>query len=198
MNFPDYQCYFAKIGYNALAYACIWLNACIAFERGLIVCFDSKTNATRWRSICTLILLSAIACGSITPMIVCSCDWDNVPSLKTARLFFVWFSTVAGLSTYVLAILLILISFARRIRRYGTENGSFMKTYLKLFYSHLFIFIPPFAYVFGYIPHTIVINTQDTSQLYFQCGISMDNVWPELSYSSGEIMAENTMLALLL
>ncbi|CAF4913938.1 unnamed protein product, partial [Rotaria magnacalcarata] len=36
MNFPDYQCYFAKIGYNALAYACIWLNACIAFERGLI------------------------------------------------------------------------------------------------------------------------------------------------------------------
>ncbi|CAF1945341.1 unnamed protein product [Rotaria magnacalcarata] len=173
MNFPDYQCYFAKIGYNSLVYACIWLNACIAFERGLIVCFDSKTNATRWRSVCTITVLTVIAGGSAIPMMVYHCDFGNIPSLQTARLFLVWFSTVAGLSTYVLAILLILLSFARRIRRYGTENGSFMKTYLKLFYSHLFIFIPPFAYAFGYIPYSIVINTQDPSQWYFQCGISM-------------------------
>ncbi|CAM4809070.1 unnamed protein product [Rotaria magnacalcarata] len=172
MNFPDYQCYFAKIGYNSLVYACIWLNACIAFERGLIVCFDSKTNATRWRSVCTITVLTVIAGGSAIPMMVYHCDFGNIPSLQTARLFLVWFSTVAGLSTYVLAILLILLSFARRIRRYGTENGSFMKTYLKLFYSHLFIFIPPFAYAFGYIPYTIVTNTQDPTQLYFQCGIS--------------------------
>ncbi|CAM4918625.1 unnamed protein product [Rotaria socialis] len=172
-HYPAYQCYFAKIGYNTLVYVCIWLSACIAVERGLIVSWNSKTNATRWRSICTIIFLSAVACGSITPMIIYKCDWDNIPSLQTMRLILVWFSTVAGLSTYVLAILLILISFARRIRRYGTENGSFIKTYLKLFYSHLFIFIPPIAYAVGYIPYTIVNNTQDTNQLYFQCGISM-------------------------
>ncbi|CAF3448655.1 unnamed protein product [Rotaria socialis] len=172
-HYPAYQCYVGKIGYNALVYACIWLNACIAFERGLIVCLDSKTNATRWRSVCTITVLSAIAGGSAIPMMVYNCDFGNIPGLQTARVFFGWFSGVAGLSTYVFGTLLILISFTRRIRRYGTENGSFIKTYLKLFYSHLFIFIPPIAYAVGYIPYTIVTNTQNTSQLYFECGISM-------------------------
>ncbi|CAF4371797.1 unnamed protein product [Rotaria socialis] len=126
-NFPGYGCYFGKIGYNALVYGCIWLNACIAFERGLIVCLDSKTNATRWRSICTITVFSVIATGSAIPMMVYNCDFGNIPGLQTARLFLVWFSIVTGLSIYVLATLLILISFARRIRQYGTEDGSFIK-----------------------------------------------------------------------
>ncbi|CAF4390270.1 unnamed protein product [Rotaria magnacalcarata] len=120
---------------------------------------DSKTNATRWRSVCTITVLSAISGGSAIPMMVYNCDFGNIPSLQTARLILVWFSTVADLSTYVFATLLILISFARRIRRYGTENGSFIKTYIKLFYSHLFIFIPPIAYAVGYIPYTVTYNT---------------------------------------
>ncbi|CAF3571900.1 unnamed protein product [Rotaria socialis] len=172
-NFPGYGCYFGKIGYNALVYGCIWLNACIAFERGLIVCLDSKTNATRWRSICTITVFSVIATGSAIPMMVYNCDFGNIPGLQTARLFLVWFSIVTGLSIYVLATLLILISFARRIRQYGTEDGSFIKTYLKLFYNHLFIFIPPIAYAVGYISYTVIINTGPSTQYYFECGISM-------------------------
>ncbi|CAF3982675.1 unnamed protein product [Rotaria sp. Silwood1] len=46
----DYNCYFGKIGYNGLVYFCIWLSSFVACERGLIVCFGIKTNATRWRS----------------------------------------------------------------------------------------------------------------------------------------------------
>ncbi|CAF3412191.1 unnamed protein product [Rotaria socialis] len=172
-HYPAYQCYFAKIGYNTLVYACIWLSACIAVERGIIITWNSKTNATRWRPICSIIFLSVVACGSITPMIIYKCDWGDIPSLQTARLILVWFNTVAGLSTYIFAILLSLISFARRIGRYGTDDGSFIKTYLKLFYSHLSIFIPPIAYAVGYIPYTVTYSTVPSTQYYFECGISI-------------------------
>ncbi len=76
---------------------------------------------------------------------------------------------------YLLATLLILISFTRRIRRYGMENGSFIRTFLKLLYTYSFIFVPPIAYGVGYIPFTIVhYHSKNSGQAYFHCGISTE------------------------
>jgi hypothetical protein len=52
------------------------------------------------------------------------------------------------------------------------ENGSYIITYLKLLKSHLFIFVPPIAYVISEIPYTIVVNTEKPGDEYFRCGIS--------------------------
>ena len=172
-QFQILHCYGAKIGYNMLVYLCIWFSSCIAFERGLIVWFDGKMGATRWRSIVTVIVMLLIASGSATPLLIVNCDWDRSSILLAVRGFFVWFYTSTGLAIYVLASLLILISFARRVRSYGMEDGSFVKTFLKLFGKHLFIFIPPIAYVISNIPYNIVINTKSSNHSYFQCGISV-------------------------
>ncbi len=65
-----------------------------------------------------------------------------------------------------------LISFSRRIRRYGTENVSFIKTFLKLLYTHIFIFVPTIAYGVDDIPCTIVSHSKNPKHSYFQCDIS--------------------------
>jgi hypothetical protein len=153
-------------------YLCIWFSACVAFERGLVICFNGKMNASRWRSFLTTIVIFVIAGGSATPMLVYNCDCDNVPNLQIARGFFIWFYIIAGITIYVLATLLVVISFARRIHQYGMENGSCIKTFFKLLYTHLFIFVPPFAYAVSYIPYAIVINNKNSKHSYFQCGIS--------------------------
>jgi hypothetical protein len=163
-------CYVGKIGYNMFIYLCIWFSACITFERALIVRFDFKMNANRWRSFVTSLVIFTIAGGSAAPMIWSNCDWDHIPPLGTVHVFFVWFYIVTGLVIYVVATLLVLISFAGRIRRYGMENGSYIKTFVKLLYTHLFIFVPPIAYAISQIPYTIVFNTENS---YFQCGISI-------------------------
>jgi hypothetical protein len=72
----------------------------------------------------------------------------------------------------MLATLLVLISFASRIRRYGMENGSYIKTFLKLLYTHLFIFVPPIAYGISEIPYAVIYYTKNQKHSYFQCGIS--------------------------
>jgi hypothetical protein len=114
----------------------------------------------------------AVAGGSATPMILYKCDWENIPNLQTVRGFYGWFYTISGITLYVVATLFVLISFARRIRRYGTENGSFIKTFLKLLYTHLFIFIPPIAYGVGYLPYAIIDLVKNPKYSYYQCGIS--------------------------
>ncbi len=168
-----FYCYVGKIGYNMFIYLCIWFNAFIAFERGLIIRFDFKMNANRWRSIVTSLIMFIIAGGSAAPLLWCKCEWDNIPPLQTLHVFFVWFYIVTGLVIYLVATLLVLISFARRIRRYGMrKNVSYIKTFLKLLYTHLFIFIPPIAYIISEIPYTIVVNTESPGNEYFQCGIS--------------------------
>jgi hypothetical protein len=166
------SCALSKVGYTTIVYLCIWFSLSVAFERALIICFDSKTNSSRWRSFAFIIFNFALAGGSAIPMIVYKCDWDNIPNVQTMRDFFITFYIVAGITIYVLATLLVLISFARRIRRYGTENGSFIKTFLKLFYTHLFIFIPPTAYAVGYIPYAIISLVKNPEYTYYQCGIS--------------------------
>jgi hypothetical protein len=62
-------------------------------------------------------------------------------------------------------------SFDRRIRQYGTENGSFIKAFLKVLYTYLFIFVPLIAYGICQLPYTIVVNTNNPKHSYFQCGI---------------------------
>jgi hypothetical protein len=114
----------------------------------------------------------AVAGGCVTPMMLYTCDPNKSPNFNIVRAFFGWFFNITGVTIYILATLLVLISFALRIRRYGTENGSFIKTFLKLLYTHLFIFIPPIAYVVGYIPLAVVLDLTDRKHSYYQCGIS--------------------------
>jgi hypothetical protein len=134
-----FRCYVAKIGYNTLIHLCIMFSSCIAFERGLIICFQGKMNASRWRSYVATIVLFGIAAGSTIPMLVYKCEWGNIPNLQIARDFITESYIPVFIAVYLLATLLVLISFARRIRRYGMENGSHIKTFLKLLYTHLFI-----------------------------------------------------------
>jgi hypothetical protein len=167
-----FHCYVSKIGYNMFIYLCIWFSSCVAFERGLVICFKRTMNASPWRSLVTTIVVLATAGGSATPLLLYKCDWDNTPGLQTARGFFIWFYLVTGITIYLLATLLVLISFVRRIHHYGTEHGSYIKTFRKLLYRHLFIFVPPIAYGIGYIIYTIVYQTRNPDHSYFQCGIS--------------------------
>lgn len=170
------DCVVTKVGYNMFVYICIWFNAIIAFERGLIIWFNGRMNNNRRRPFIIVSIVFLIAGGSVTPLIWYNCDWNkNLPALVTYRIFVIWFYIVVGLTIYVLATLLVLISFGRRVRRYGMENGSWIKTYLKLLKTHLFIFIPPIAYIIGYVPYTIVINTRKDGQWYYYCGISNAN-----------------------
>jgi hypothetical protein len=175
LNYDQYvvfRCYVDKIGYNTLAVWCIMLSSCIGIERGLIVCFGSKMNASRWRSGTAIIILFGIGVGTDTPLLLYKCDWNNMPTLQIARNFFSWFYLIAAIVLYVLTTLLVLISFARRIRRYGMEDGSYIKTFLKLLYTHLFIFTPPIAYGVSQIPYTISYKMNYGNKFYFQCGIS--------------------------
>jgi hypothetical protein len=165
-------CALKNVGHTMLVYLCIWFSLSVAFERALIICFDSKTNSSRWRSFAFIIFNFAVAGGSAITMIVYKCDWDHILNLYSIREFFLWFYIIAGITIYVLATLLVLISFARRIRRYGTENGSFIKTFLKLFYTHLLVFIPPTAYAVGYIPYAIIDLVKNPKYSYYQCGTS--------------------------
>jgi hypothetical protein len=176
MNNPSqydvFHCYVSKIGYNMLVYLCIWFSSCVALERSLVIRFDRKMTANRWLSLVTTIFIFAVAGGSAAPLLLYKCDWDNIPGLEIARGFFIWFYISTGITIYVLATLLVLISFSHRISRYGTDNGSRKKTFCKLLYKHLFIFVPPIAYIIVYIPYTIVYSKKNPNDLYFQCGIS--------------------------
>jgi len=87
-------------------------------------------------------------------------------------MFFVWFYVIAGIAIYLLATVVVLISFARHIHYYGMENGSRIKTFLKLLYTHLFIFVPPIAHGISQIPYATIYHKKDHRQPYFQCGIS--------------------------
>ncbi len=168
-----FHCYVTDIGYNGLLYLCIWFSSCIAFERGMIIWFDSKMNGTRWRSYVTIIFILALAVGSATPILVYKCDWDNISSLQILHVFFVWFYIIAGIAIYLVATVIVLISFSLRIHDYGMENDSCIITFLKLLKSHLFIFLPPVAYGICQLPYTIVVNTKNPENSYFQCGISL-------------------------
>jgi hypothetical protein len=115
-------------------------------------------HACRWRLYVAIIVVFGIAVASATPLFVYKCAWHYMPNLHIVRSFFSWFYITGGIVVYVMATLLILISFARR---YGIENGSYIKTFLKLLYTHLFIFIPPMAYGISHIPYIVAYHTRD-------------------------------------
>jgi hypothetical protein len=166
------DCFITRLDAQTLFYLCIWFSSLIAFERGLIICFGGKMNATRWRAFVAIIVVLAIASGSITPLLVYKCDW-NVPNLKTIRNILAGFFIITGILIYLVATVIILISFSRRIRYYGMENGSRIKTFLNLLKTHLFIFVPPIAYGICQLPFSIVASAANSKQSYYQCGISL-------------------------
>ncbi|CAF3857202.1 unnamed protein product [Rotaria magnacalcarata] len=81
---------------------CLWLSACVIFERGLIISFETVDNAI--------------------PLVYYNCNWGTIPNLQILRSIFTWFHTVAAITTYTLVNLLILISFTRRIHRYVVSS----------------------------------------------------------------------------
>ena len=171
-----FSCLVATVGYNMFVYLGLWFSSFVAFEHSLLIYFGCRINVTRWRSVVTVIVTFAIAIGTSTPLVVYNCDWGKIPKLKTARGFITWFYITVAIVVYVVANIIILISFTRHIRIHGLENNSFIITFLKLLYRHLFIFIPPIAYAVCYIPYTIVINTKNNmfpKRSYYQCGISI-------------------------
>jgi len=174
-NIPQdrtFNCYVDLIGYNMLVYLCIWFSSFITLERGLIIYFGYNMNARRRRSFVTTIIMFVIAGSTVAPMLVYRCEWRELPNLQTARAIISPFSISTGILIYLVASLFVLVSFARHIRQYGTDNGSSIKTFFKLLYNHLFIFVPPISYIVGFIPYAIVYNAANTNDPYFPCGIS--------------------------
>ena len=123
----EFRCYLTYLGYPMLAFLNIWFSAFIAFERGLIIYCGSKMNATRRRSCITTVSMLLIAGASVTPLLYYKCDWRNMPNLKIWYIFVIYFYLPLGIIIYLLASVFVLIGLARRIRRYGTENGSCIK-----------------------------------------------------------------------
>ncbi len=170
--FDTFLCVFYRIGYKMFSYLCVLFSTAIAFERGLIIWRDEKTNGSRWRSFIITIIMFVIAGSSAAPFIVHKCKWFKMKSLGILNEVFLWFYMVAGIGVYLVVTLFVLISFTRRIHRYGTENGSFIKTFLNLLRTHLFIFIPPIVTVVSSIPYPIAKALITHGHSYFECGIS--------------------------
>ena len=111
--------------------------------------------------------------GCSIPIAFYNCDWDYVPHLKAARVFLMYFHIAIPIIIYIVATVLSLIGFARRIRAYGLEMNSYMKTFAKLTYSHLFIFVPPLVYAICYGPFNLVASQSKPGMGYYSCGISL-------------------------
>ena len=167
-----FDCFGAKIGYNLFVYLSIWFGASVAFERGLLIRYGNKMNAHRWRSFVTIIIIFAVAIGSVIPLLISKCGWANSPNLQIVRAVFIYFYPAVGFAIYILATLLILVSFTIRVRDYTRDKDSFLKTYRKLLRRHLFIFLPPITFALCNIPYTVVINLRSPNRAFFQCGIS--------------------------
>ena len=166
------SCYFGKIGYNALLYLCVWLSACVTFERGLFFLYGDKINASRWRSFLTIITFFAVTTSFIILFVSHNCDWDNASYLQITHEFFVWLYLLVGITIYVLGIILAMIAFTRRLRRYTIKKSSIQKTFLKLLQRHFFIFVPPITYVVCFLPYTIFNHLKDSKYATDQCSIS--------------------------
>ena len=132
-------------------------------------------NATRWRSCLMTVSVLLIAGGSVAPLLYSKCGWPNIPSLKIWNHFANFFYLPVGILIYLLASVLVLISFARRIRQYGTENNSRMKTFRKLLRTHWFVFLPPLAAAICTTPYIMAISIRKSGQSYFPCDISALN-----------------------
>ena len=138
-----FHCVVGVAGYNVAVFLCIWFSASIQFERGLLIYRRATTNSTRRQSIIVSTVLLAMGIGCAIPIAFYNCNWDGVPHLKTARVFLMCLHIAIPIIIYLVATVLSLIGLARRVHAYGLEKGSRIRTFAKLFYSHLFIFVPP-------------------------------------------------------
>lgn len=167
-----FHCVVGMASYNTATFLCIWFSASVQLERGIVLLFKTTTKITRKRSIIVSVILLAMGIGCAAPLVYYNCNWDIVPGLQKLRVFFNTFHIAIPVLIYIIATVLSLIAFARRIRTYGMENRSYIGTFVKLVYSHLFIFIPPLAYAFCYGLYNIVASRSDSVTGYYYCGIS--------------------------
>jgi hypothetical protein len=169
-----FHCLLEKSGYQITVLLCLWLSALVAFERGLIICFNFKMNATRWRSVITLLPIFCITATTSVSWLIYRCKRNMPHQESMERILSGWFYTADGLAglIYVLATLLVLISFASHIYHYGTTQKSKKKIFIQLLKKHLFIFIPPITYLLCVIPYQIWLPLKGPIESYFPCGIS--------------------------
>ncbi|CAM2729711.1 unnamed protein product [Rotaria socialis] len=168
-----FHCVVGVVSYNTANFLCIWFSASVQLERGIVL-FSKKTSTiTRKRSIIVSIIMLAMSIGCAIPIVFYDCAWNDVSHLKVLRVFFNAFHIAVPVLIYIVATVLSLIAFARRIRAYGMENRCYIVTFAKLVYSHLFIFIPPLAYAICYTLYNLVASRSDPITGYYHCGISL-------------------------
>ncbi|CAF1276017.1 unnamed protein product [Adineta ricciae] len=107
------------------------------------------------------------------PILYYNCDWSNAPHFKQFHFFLMVFHIALPILIYLIATVLCLIGFARRIRGYGLENRSYFRTFMKLFYRHLFIFVPLIVYTICYGSYNLVAAVAKPENGYFHCKISL-------------------------
>ena len=167
-----FHCVVGIADYNTAVFLCIWFSACVQLERGLLVYRKVTRNSTRKQSIIVSILLLIMGSACSIPIAAGSCDWDGIPALKTLRVFFMFFYISIPILIYLIATVFSFVGFAGRIRAYRLETQCYMRTFAKLTYSHLFIFIPPLVYGFCFGLFNLVAKGE-TDKGYFFCGISL-------------------------
>ena len=172
-RYPANRCIIAKVGHTVLVYLCLCFSAWVAVERSLVLWFEVKTNHTRRRSFFISIGTFVVAIGCAIPFLLYKCDLEKVPSLKVLRGFYLWFFFVVAVTLYCVTSLILLINFSRRIRLYGIENSSLIRTFGKYLRTHLFIFVPPITFIALQIPYTVVFSFKKAYQSYYPCGISL-------------------------
>ena len=77
-----FYCFLEKCGFQITALFCLWLSALVAFERGLIICFNFKMKATRWRSIIMLLFVLCVTVVTSVAWLIYRCKW-NMPHQET-------------------------------------------------------------------------------------------------------------------
>ncbi len=169
-----FLCYLEKSGYQVTEFLCLCLSALVAVERNLIICFSFKMNATRWRSLITLIPMLCIVIATSVSWVLYRCERSDSDEPTTTRLSG-WFYTANGLAgfTYIVATLMALISLALRIYYCGNTQESKMKISFKLIKTHIVILIPPIIYLLCVLPYLIWFPLRGAGKNYFQCEITL-------------------------
>ncbi|CAF1448632.1 unnamed protein product [Adineta ricciae] len=167
-----FYCIVGVTSYSSATFLCIWFSAMVQLERGLLVFSVERTNFSRKRSVIISVFLLIMAIGCSIPFIVYNCDWIGNHPIKTLRVFLMYFHICIPIVIYLIATILTFIGFARRIYAYGLEKHSQPRLFMKLIYTHLFIFIPPVVYSICYGLFNLVAKYSDPHKGYFPCGIS--------------------------
>ncbi|UJR18648.1 hypothetical protein I4U23_005556 [Adineta vaga] len=169
-----FDCFLKKSGDQVAALVCLSLSTLVVFERALITCFNFKMNATRWRSVITLLLTFSITTLTSVAMLIYRCEFVPSHNTPTSRGTYRWFhgaGFLAGL-IYVIGTLLVLIHFAQHIYHYGTVQESRKKNFFKVLRKHLFIFVPLIVVFLCVIPYQTWYSIRPFGRGYWYCGIS--------------------------